>query len=72
MPALVRMADEKKVELPICKAVYEVLYNGTDARLALGKLSNARRKTNFNRQNDGLTDFLQGFLRKMPIFQKRP
>ncbi len=47
VPALVRMADEKKVELPICKAVYEVLYNGTDARLALGKLFERSQKNEF-------------------------
>ena len=36
--ALVRLARRHNVELPICEAVYDVLYNGEDAHVALEKL----------------------------------
>ena len=47
VPALVRMAAEKQVELPICHAVYDVLYEHTDARLALGRLFERSQKNEF-------------------------
>ena len=36
--ALVRLARRHNVELPICEAVYDVLYNGEDAHVAIEKL----------------------------------
>ena len=47
VPALVRMAAEKQVELPICRAVYDVLYEHTDAHLALGRLFERSQKNEF-------------------------
>ena len=47
VPALVCMAAQKKVDLPICRAVYDVLYQNTDARLALGRLFERSQKNEF-------------------------
>ena len=47
VPALVRMAKEKHVDLPIASAVYEVLYEHTDARQALGHLFERSQKNEF-------------------------
>lgn len=47
VPALVKMADDKKVDLPICRAVYDVLYNRIDAGVTLGKLFERSQKNEF-------------------------
>lgn len=47
VPALIKMAEQKSVELPICKAVYDVLYNDVDIRYALGALFDRTQKLEF-------------------------
>lgn len=46
-PALIKMAAKYDVELPICNAVYEVLYNGIKPEIALGKLFERSIKKEF-------------------------
>ncbi len=47
VPALIKMAKEKSVELPICSAVYDVLYNGVNLKNALGALFDRAQKMEF-------------------------
>ena len=44
---LLTLAKQHGVDLPICSSVYEVLYNGCDAKVALLKLFNRDRKKEF-------------------------
>lgn len=45
--ALVSLAEEKEVDLPICKAVYDVLYNNKDAAETMKGLFARSRKKEF-------------------------
>ena len=45
--ALVKLADKYGVELPICRAVYDVLYNGTDAKETISNLFKRSFKKEF-------------------------
>ncbi len=45
--AIVALADKYQVELPICRAVYEVLYNGKDVKEGLDALLQRRLKQEF-------------------------
>lgn len=47
VPALVKMADSVNVELPICRAVYEVLYNGANPADVLCSLFSRTLKQEF-------------------------
>lgn len=47
VPALMKMSKKMSVELPICNAVYEVLYNGEKPMLALSKLFDRQQKMEF-------------------------
>ncbi len=47
VPALIKMAEASSVELPICKAVYDVLYKNVDIRCALGTLFDRTQKLEF-------------------------
>ncbi len=47
VPALIKMAKEESVELPICSAVYDVLYNSVDITSALGALFERTQKMEF-------------------------
>lgn len=47
VPALVKMAEERNVDMPICRAVYEVLYSGVKPGLALMKLFDRTQKQEF-------------------------
>lgn len=47
VPALIKMSEKYGVELPICNAVYEVLYNGEKPEIALGKLFERSIKKEF-------------------------
>lgn len=45
--AIMALADKYQVELPICRAVYEVLYNGKDVKEGLDALLQRRLKQEF-------------------------
>ena len=45
--AMVRLADKYNVELPICQAVYEILYNGRSASKTIDELFNRSFKKEF-------------------------
>ena len=47
VPALVKLAKEKSVDLPICNAVYQVLYEGVKPEFALMKLFDRNQKKEF-------------------------
>ncbi len=47
VPALIKMAEASSVELPICKAVYDVLYKKVDIHCALGALFDRTQKMEF-------------------------
>ena len=47
VPALIKMAEASSVELPICKAVYDVLYKKVDIHCALGALFDRTQKLEF-------------------------
>jgi glycerol-3-phosphate dehydrogenase (NAD(P)+) len=47
VPALVKLAKEKSVDLPICNAVYQVLYEGVKPEYALMKLFDRNQKKEF-------------------------
>ncbi|MBQ8552285.1 MAG: NAD(P)H-dependent glycerol-3-phosphate dehydrogenase [Clostridia bacterium] len=47
VPALIKMADEYSVELPICRAVYDVLYLGVKPGIALMQLFDRSQKLEF-------------------------
>ena len=45
--AMVRLAEKYKVELPICSAIYEILYNGKNASETINELFNRSFKKEF-------------------------
>ncbi len=45
--AIIKLAEKNNVDLPICKAVYDVLYNEQDCDEALGKLFTRSLKNEF-------------------------
>lgn len=47
VPALIKMAERHSVELPICTAVYDILYNGVKAESALTRLFDRSQKMEF-------------------------
>ena len=47
VPALVKLAEAKYVDLPICSAVYKVLYEGVKPGIALMKLFDRTQKKEF-------------------------
>ena len=47
VPALLQMAEKTGVELPICKAVHEVLYRGVSPHSALSALFDRSLKNEF-------------------------
>ncbi len=47
VPALIKMADDNSVELPICSAVYDVLYRGVEPKTALMRLFDRSQKIEF-------------------------
>ncbi len=47
VPALIKMADEYNVELPICRAVYDILYRDVKPEEALMKLFDRSQKQEF-------------------------
>ena len=47
VPALVKMAKEHNVELPICSSVYDILYRGVSVKDALSNLFERTQKLEF-------------------------
>ena len=47
VPALIKMSEAFSVDLPICKAVYDVLYDGVKPEEALMKLFDRTQKSEF-------------------------
>lgn len=47
VPALIKMADNHNVELPICTSVYDVLYRGVSVKDALSTLFDRSQKLEF-------------------------
>ena len=45
--AMIRLAEKYKVELPICSAIYEILYNGKNASETINELFNRSFKKEF-------------------------
>lgn len=45
--ALLKMGKDNGVDLPICSAVYDILYNGNNAREVLDKLFTRTLKNEF-------------------------
>lgn len=46
-PALMKMSEKYNVELPICSAVYDILYNNIDPKEALSRLFDRTQKLEF-------------------------
>lgn len=47
VPAMIKLGQEYGVELPICRAVYRILYEGADATTEIKDLFNRQLKTEF-------------------------
>ncbi len=47
VPALIKMAEEHNVELPICSSVYDILYRGVSVKDALSALFERSQKLEF-------------------------
>ncbi len=47
VPALIKMAEEHNVELPICSSVYDILYHGVAVKDALSALFDRSQKLEF-------------------------